>query len=154
MQSSNWSFRFCFGESISTYRDLQKINSCLVYSCIDARELWKEWRVACSVHGITAVEVKYLSSKSSISLCITLSILFLCFGKTEQRFRTERDTIKCWTIDYLWSDCCQWPSWSILWFVYIPVVCWEHSTTVCGPMAGRAHLQLAQPPPTHIPIPL
>ena len=45
------------------------------------------------------------------------------------------------------SDCCQWPSQSILWFLYIPVVCWEHSTTVCGLMAGRARLRLAHPPP-------
>ena len=42
---------------------------------------------------------------------------------------------------------CQWPSWSILWFVYIPVVCWKCSTTVCGLMAGRARLRLAHPPP-------
>ena len=32
-------------------------------------------------------------------------------------------------------DCCQWLSRSILWFVYIPVVCWEHGTAVCGLMA-------------------
>ena len=36
-----------------------------------------------------------------------------------------------------------WPSQPILWFVYIPVVCWEHSATVCGLMAGSFSL------PTH-----
>ena len=97
---SDWSFRFCFGESISTYRDLQKINGSLVYTCIEARELWKEWRVAVLRTGLKAVEVKYLSSKSSIILCVTPSILFLCFGKTEQRFRTKRVTVKCWTYNY------------------------------------------------------
>ena len=57
-------------------------------------------------------------------------------------------------------DCCQWLSGSILWFVYIPDVCWEHSTTVCGLMAEKAHLQLAHPPtpspfhPPPSPLPL
>ena len=44
-----------------------------------------------------------------------------------------------------------------LWFVHIPVAYWEHSTTVCGLIAGRAHLQQAHPPtpitllpPTHL----
>ena len=46
-------------------------------------------------------------------------------------------------------DCCQWPYWSILWFVYIPAICWEHSATVCGPMAGMARLQ-----PAHLTPPL
>ena len=36
--------------------------------------------------------------------------------------------------------CCQLPSRSILWFVYIPVVCWEHGTTVCGLMVWRSVL--------------
>ena len=51
------------------------------------------------------------------------------------------------------SDCCQWPTWSILWFVYIPIICWKCSTTVCSPMAGRAGLGLAHPPPP-LPTPL
>ena len=56
-------------------------------------------------------------------------------------------------------NCCQWPSRSILWFVYIPVVCWEHSTTVCALMAVFARLRLAThphhptPPPSHPPTP-
>ena len=50
---------------------------------------------------------------------------------------------------------CQWPSQSMLWFMYIPVICWGHSTTVCGLMAGRARLQLAHPPPSPAhPLPL
>ena len=48
-------------------------------------------------------------------------------------------------------DCCQWPSWSLLWFVYIPVAYWEHSTTVSGLIKGRAHLQLAHPAPPPAP---
>ena len=48
-------------------------------------------------------------------------------------------------------NCCQWPSRSILWFVYIPVVCWEHSTTVCVLMAVIACLQLATHPHPHSP---
>ena len=36
---------------------------------------------------------------------------------------------------------------AVLWFVYMPVAYLEHSTTVCGLMAGRTHLQLAHPPP-------
>ena len=51
-------------------------------------------------------------------------------------------------------DCCQWRSWSILWFVYILAPHWEHSATVCGLMAGMACLQLAHPPtPTTPPTP-
>ena len=39
--------------------------------------------------------------------------------------------------------------------VYIPVICWEHGTTVCGLMAGRACLWLAHPsPPRSHPLPL
>ena len=44
-------------------------------------------------------------------------------------------------------------------FLYIPVICWEHSTTVCGLIAGRARLRLAHPPtptpllPAHPPTP-
>ena len=38
--------------------------------------------------------------------------------------------------------------------VYIPVICWEHGTTVCGLMTGRAGLWIAHPspPPSH-PLP-
>ena len=54
-------------------------------------------------------------------------------------------------------NCCQWPSRSILWFVYIPVVCWEHGATVCTLMAVFARRGLAThphrptPPPSHPP---
>ena len=44
-------------------------------------------------------------------------------------------------------NCCQWPSQSVLWIVYISVIYWEHSTTVCALMVGRTCLRLALPCP-------
>ena len=60
----------------------------------------------------------------------------------------------CWVLIRIVCvpDCCKWPSQSIQWFVYIPVTYREHSTTVCGLMTGRAHLQLPAHP--HHPQPL
>ena len=48
-------------------------------------------------------------------------------------------------------NCCQQLSRPILQFLYILVVCWEHSTTVCSLMAGFSRLWLATHP--HHPTP-
>ena len=54
--------------------------------------------------------------------------------------------------NWLCAKLLQWLSQSILWFMYIPVICWEHSTTVCSLMAVIARLRLATH--AHHPTPL
>ena len=46
------------------------------------------------------------------------------------------------------SNCWQCPSQSILWVVYISVIYWGDSTTLCILMAGIAHFRLATHPTT------
>ena len=46
-------------------------------------------------------------------------------------------------------SCCQRLSQSILLFVYIPVICWGHSTNVCDVMVGTPAPTMPPPPPAH-----
>ena len=53
-------------------------------------------------------------------------------------------------VESLWSfnkdawvpNCCQQLSWPTLWTVSVFTTCWRHSTAVCVPMEGTAHLWL------------